>query len=105
MPEQTLIAPESPKPAGQTSVQNAHAGLKAVDDLLRDPGWMEFTEVWQALQDYKARLRETRPQVNILSNFKRVHDHLHDLQFLCYKLIFEEIKRFPNERISWEALA
>lgn len=62
-----------------------------LSDLMRNP------KVYAAVEGFHDNFVTTRAQIKILSDYKSVHDLLHDLQFLYYRLI-EESKNFPDPR-------
>ena len=39
-------------------------------------------------------------QIDLLSNYKDLHDLLHNLQFLCYNGIVQEARRFPEDETA-----
>jgi hypothetical protein len=78
----------------------ARDGLAALRDLMREPSGA----VAKAVADYRDTFNDTRTQIDLLGRYKELHSQLHSLQVDCYNLVLQEIKRFPRERPSWDAL-
>jgi len=58
---------------------------------------MSHPHVRAAVEGFQDNFVTTRAQIKIMSDYKSVHDLLHDLQFLYYRLL-EEAKNFPDTR-------
>lgn len=61
--------------------------------------------------DFKARLVALRTdfaaagsQIEMLTNYKDLHDLLHNLQYLCFTGVVQEAQRFPQDPLSLEIL-
>jgi hypothetical protein len=98
-------AQEAPPAPMKTEEDARHlrAGLRAMGRVVTDD-LLEVEEVSEAFEAYQGRLEQTRGQVGRLTTYKQVHDQLHAVQIQCYNLLVQEIKRFPQERVGWEAL-
>jgi hypothetical protein len=71
-------------------VQSARDGIGALSEVLI------VSAVRGAMIKFKTAFQVARDQINILTKYKNIHDLLHTLQFQCYGLIAQEIKRFPE---------
>ncbi len=70
-------------------------GLRAINEIVKTS---------QALRDtaasFRAVFQVACEQVDILSDYKELHDLLHQIQFHCYEPIQREIPYFPDERTT-----
>jgi hypothetical protein len=66
-------------------------GLNALAELLQVP------EVNSAVITFRVDFQAACEQINIIANYKALHDQLHTLEFQCYAGIIQEAKRFPDE--------
>jgi hypothetical protein len=80
-------------PAGKVTV-----GFEALVELISLP------EVHDTLIVYRAELRRASQQIYVMSNFKELHDLLHDLQVYCSDPITQIFKRLPPDERDWEGL-
>lgn len=102
----SLIAPLEPTAPAAGTEENAKLVRIALRTLNRIPSeLMEFPPVNEAVQAYRSQLERSRQRILLLSNYKKVHEQLHNVQVQCYLLIYREIKRFPKQSIDWEVLA
>jgi len=53
---------------------------------------------------YRADFSAAGRQVDILSNYKALHDLLHKLQYRCYNVIAQEARRFPEDELALDNL-
>ena len=101
-PEQAPMSPELLRdPAQEENRVLAEAltqGSKGLSELIEGSGKIrEFVaEEWDELVDAENALQ-------VLVDYKNVHDRLHDLQFKCYNFIFEEARKI-EEQINWPLL-
>lgn len=58
------------------------------------------TEVFK----FRAEFALANKQIDILGDYKDLHDLLHDLQFRCYNVIVREAHRFPEDTWAWDNL-
>ena len=72
----------------------ASEGLQALADLMHD------ADVRDTVAEFKTVFRDTRRQVEVVYNYKDLHDQLHDIQLQCYAPIVRETERFPIDPIA-----
>lgn len=86
--------------AGATVIIGAQAGagLQALSDLVQ-----LSPEVRAAVASFSVDFKAAISQVDVLGDYKDLHDLLHQTQFHCYGPILREATRFPDE-ISLELL-
>lgn len=86
----------------QTQQENAFqagAGLHALGDLIqRSP------QVRAALYAFRADFQAACIQVDVLADYKALHDLLHRLQFDCYNVIIKAAARFPADETALDDL-
>ena len=83
----------------QENAQQAGAGLKALGDLVqRSP------EMRAALFAFRADFQAACTQVEVLGDYKDLHDLLHRLQFDCYNVIIKAAARFPADETALDDL-
>jgi Effector-associated domain 10 len=73
-------------------------GLNALADL------MQYPEAMSAVITFRVDFQAACEQINIIANYKEVHDLLHTLEFQCYNGIVQESKRFPADETGLEIL-
>lgn len=73
-------------------------GLKALAELMRYP------EARSAVITFKVEFQMACEQIDIIANYKEVHDLLHTLEFQCYNGIVQESRQFPNDETALEIL-
>jgi hypothetical protein len=94
LPDDEERAVEAP-----TSVsEQAGAGITAMADLLREPN------AQAAVEGFKESFELICRQIDRLSNYKDLHDLLHDLQFNCYNPIIRRARNFPSDSSFVESL-
>jgi hypothetical protein len=76
----------------------ARDGLQALVELMRQP------EVHDTVVEYKVVFRDTLRQVEVVGNYKDLHDELHDLQIQCYNRLIREMAGFPDDLLAVENL-
>jgi hypothetical protein len=74
------------------------AGLTALTDLMREP------EVSEAVVSFQTDFEAASQQVNILGDYKLLHDLLHTMQYHCYQPIQQESRRFPDDDLAIDNL-
>ncbi|MEI2693307.1 MAG: CHAT domain-containing protein [Anaerolineae bacterium] len=80
------------------AVQAVDNSLSILVDLVRRP---DFKAKLVALQtDFEA----AGSQIEFLTNYKDLHDLLHNLQFLCFSGLVQEAARFPHDPLALEIL-
>ena len=61
-------------------------------------------EVRAAVGEFQANFSEASTQVDILGDYKDLHDLLHDLQFSCFNAIVKDARSFPEDELGLESL-
>ena len=77
---------------------SACQGLYALSELMSVP------EVWNTAIAFRAIFQAACEQVEVLGNYKDLHDLLHTLEFQCYSGIVQEAKRFPDDETALDIL-
>jgi hypothetical protein len=77
------------------AVDNSLAILTA---LIKRP---EFNAKLAALQ---TDVEAADSQIKLLTNYKDLHDQLHNLQYLCFSGLVQEARRFPQDPLSLDIL-
>lgn len=73
-------------------------------DLSLLAGLMKSAVVRSLVATYRANFSAACEQIEILSNYKELHDLLHKLQFRCYSVIAQEAQRFPKDDLALDNL-
>ncbi len=80
------------------AVHTVDNGLSILEGLVRRP---DFKAKLAALQtDFEA----AGSQIELLTNYKDLHDLLHNLQYLCFNGLVQEARRFPEDPLSLDIL-
>jgi hypothetical protein len=83
-------------------VASVRTGLRALAELLQDPA------VRTALAAFRAVLEGADRRIQKVSDYKDLHDRLHDLQFRCYEPIASAGRSFPGggtrEQLRFDAI-
>ncbi len=80
------------------AVQAVDNGLSILVELVRRP---DFRAKLATLQtDFEA----AGSQIDLLTNYKDLHDLLHNLQYLCYSGLVQEAQRFPADPLAEDIL-
>jgi len=81
--------------AGATVIIGAQAGagLQALSDLVK-----LSPEVRAAVGTFSADFKAAVSQVDVMGDYKDLHDLLHQIQFNCYTPIMREATYFPDDR-------
>lgn len=91
-----------PKPATPSAASAVSAaGLKALRALLADPA----IALDAVADQFRADLAAASHHIVVLSDYKDLHDALHDLHFKCYTFALRESRRGAAEEINWAGLA
>jgi hypothetical protein len=97
VPLQPIITPVAA--VEQTYSQSVGQGLSALGTLMQAaPGVQE-----EAVR-FSADFQVACEQIDLLGDYKDIHDQLHSLQFHCYNCIVQETKRAPDDDLAWDAL-
>lgn len=89
-----------------------HAARSSKEDLLTVQAVDNSLSILAALikrPDFSARLIALRTdfeaaasQIDLLTNYKDLHDLLHNLQYLCFNGLVQEAQRFPRDAMSYD---
>lgn len=88
----------SPEQAREDAAQTDR-GLTALAAL------MQASEVRSAVVAFQTDLQAAGQQIELLACLKELHDHLHNVEFQCYRVIQQEAVRFPADDLAVENLA
>jgi|GEM_PF-6267932 len=69
-------------------------GLGVLANLLQVP------EVRTTVAAFHADFMAAAQQIEIMGDYKEIHDKLHQLQFMCYNSIVTQSTRFPNDDVA-----
>jgi hypothetical protein len=73
-------------------------GLTTLAALMQKPA------VRDAVVAFQTDLEAAGQQIDLLAGLKEMHDHLHNVEFQCYRIIEQEIARFPADDLAVENL-
>lgn len=73
-------------------------GLMALTELMQSP------EVRAAVVAFRTDFEAACEQIDILGDYKHLHDLLHTMQFHCYHPIVQEARRFPDDDMALDNL-
>lgn len=82
----------------------ATAGAAAGQTLRVLPGLMGNGEVRARVAAFRADFQAASQQIDLLVQYKDLHDLLHKLQFRCYNVIVQEVSRFPDDNLAVDNL-
>jgi hypothetical protein len=68
-------------------------GFSALAEMMQTP------EVHTAVIAFRIDFQATCMQINIITNYKEIHDQLHLLELNCYNQILQSSKSFPNNEV------
>lgn len=85
----TNIYQAAPAPAPTPEV--AGTGLTALAALMRSPG------VRDQVVAFSTDFQEASRQIDVLADYKDLHDLLHQLEFECYEVLAEAAAHFPDD--------
>ena len=92
--------PPAPPPTPSTSTATSAAGLQALRALLADPA----VAVNSVAGRFAADLAAASRHIVVLSDYKDLHDALHNLHFQCYNFLLLESRRDDPATINWDGL-
>jgi hypothetical protein len=84
--------------ANTIDLQAIDRGLGALAGLLQN------ADVRTTVAIFRADFVAASQQVDVLSDYKDLHDLLHDLQFECYNYIASQVARFPGDEVVIDSL-
>jgi hypothetical protein len=92
-------ASASSAPPASNYSQSVGEGLNALRTLIQvAPG------VQEAAVRFRADFQVACEQIDLLGDYKDIHDQLHSLQFHCYNCIVQETKRSTDDNLAWDTL-
>ena len=86
------------------NIVTEHAEKSAGDTLNVLPGLMERGEVRRLVATFRTNFQAAGQQIDLLVQYKDLHDLLHKLQFRCYNVILQEAPRFPADDLALDNL-
>ncbi len=93
----TFAATPTAAPGPEYSRPVSH-GLNALAEFIKLP------QVRNAVATFRASFKAASEQIDILGDYKQLHDLLHNLQYQCYNPIAQEAKRFPDDETALDDL-
>ncbi|MGD1899780.1 MAG: hypothetical protein ACFB16_22890 [Phormidesmis sp.] len=78
--------------------QPVSQGLNALVELMQVP------EVKAAVITFRVVFQAACEQIDVIANYKALHDLLHTLEFQCYGVIVQAARRFPDDELALENL-
>lgn len=93
-------AAHTPSTVAEVTVRSAGAGIQALEHLIQ-----VGDEVRESVIAFHTDFQAVAGQIDILADYKDVHDHLHSLQFHCYNPIMIDMRRLPDDPVAWESIA
>jgi hypothetical protein len=85
--------------AEQNFSQSVGEGLVALGTLMQTA-----PAVQEAAVRFSADFQVACEQIELLGDYKDIHDQLHSLQFHCYNCIVQETKRSTDDDLAWDTL-
>lgn len=73
-------------------------GLTALTEL------MQLPQVRAAVVAFRTDFQAAHEQIDVLGDYKHLHDLLHTMQFHCYHPIVQEARRFPDDDMTLDNL-
>ena len=73
-------------------------GLNALVELMQVPA------VKDAVITFRVVFQAACDQIDVIANYKALHDLLHTLEFQCYGVIVQAARRFPDDELALEDL-
>lgn len=93
-------AAHTPSTVAEVSARSVGTGIQALEDLIE-----AGRDVREAVIAFRADFQAAARQIDILADYKDVHDQLHSLQFHCYNPIVIDMRRLPDDDLAWESIA
>jgi hypothetical protein len=84
--------------SGREYIDSIGLGLVALGELMRCPEARSTVIAFQ--KDFEVACR----QIDIVANYKELHDQLHKLEFQCYIPILQSLNRLPDDTNALEEL-
>ena len=92
--------PATAPPPPSTATATSAAGLQALRALIADPA----VAVDSVAGRFAADLAAASRHIVVLSDYKDLHDALHNLHFQCYNFLLLESRRDDPAAIKWDGL-
>ncbi|MBF8284809.1 MAG: hypothetical protein HW378_3724 [Anaerolineales bacterium] len=84
-----------------TITQNYYVVGKVADGLQALNGLIQQNDDLRAgLRSLRDQFHDVSRQIDQLSNYKAMHDLLHQLEFECYKVLVQTTPKFPADRLA-----
>ncbi|MCS6938874.1 MAG: CHAT domain-containing protein [Roseiflexaceae bacterium] len=93
-------ATHTPSTVAEVTARSVGTGIQALEALIETG-----SDVREAVIAFRADFQAAAHQIDILADYKDVHDHLHSLQFHCYNPIVIDMRRLPDDDLAWESIA
>jgi len=74
--------------------EQIHQDLGVLANLIQTP------EVRATVIAFRTDFQAAGEQIDLLGNYKELHDLLHNLEFLCYNGLVQEARRFPQDETA-----
>ena len=78
--------------------QSVERGLEALSELMRLP------EAQSAVIAFRTDFEAVVNQIDIMADYKEVHDLLHILEFRCHKTLSQAAQTFPDDNLSIDTI-
>jgi hypothetical protein len=82
----------------QQDAKQTDAGLNALATMMQQP------EVRDAVVAFRTDLEAASHQIDLLASLKELHDHLHNVEFQCFRVIQQQTARFPDDDLAVDIL-
>ena len=79
--------------------QSVGEGLSALRTLIQVAPRVQAAAIM-----FRADFQVACEQIELLGDYKDIHDQLHSLQFHCYNCILQETKRATGDDLAWDTL-
>ena len=79
---------------------SAGAALHALGNLIQ-----AAPEVQASAMRFRADFQVACEQIDLLGDYKDIHDQLHSLQIHCYNFVVQEARRALTDELAWDSLA
>lgn len=96
-PSREVSSPVSSE--GRLTATNVNRDLNVLAEFLQLP------EISVVVARFRTDFRAAREQIARLSLYKDIHDLLHNLEFLCYRGMEREARRFPDDIMAISILS
>lgn len=90
----------APSTVAEITARSVGTGIQALEDLIQ-----AGSDVRESVIAFRADFQAAARQIDILADYKDVHDQLHSLQFHCYNPIVIDMRRLPDDDLAWESIA